>query len=150
MYDSLKDTVDHINNVRSKLNKVIQDLLERMVNHDRTKTESPEKEGFDEFTPLLADTEYGSDRYWETLDAMEPVTSHHYAHNPHHPQYYRDGIGGMNLMDLMEMLADWKSASERHASGNLEKSIDINAERFGISEQLKQILLNTASYLEWI
>lgn len=150
MYDSLKDTIDHINNVRIKLNKVVQDLLERMVNHDKTKTESPEKEGFDEFTPLLATTEYGSEKYWATLEAMKPITDHHYLHNSHHPQYYREGINGMNLLDLIEMLADWKAAGERHQNGDMVKSIEINAKRFGIDEQLKQILLNTASYMEWM
>lgn len=152
MYDSLKDTIDHINNVRIKLNKVVQDLLERMVNHDKTKTEHPEKEGFDEFTPLLATTEYGSEKYWATLEAMKPITDHHYLYNSHHPQYYREGINGMNLLDLIEMLADWRCANERHKDNHVSmlKSIEINSERFGIDEQLKQILLNTASYMEWM
>ena len=32
-------------------------------------------------------------------------------------------------------------------TGNIYKSIDINAERFGISKQLRKILFNTAKYL---
>lgn len=150
MYDSLKDTVDHINNVRTKLNSVVMDFLRRMVNHDKTKTESPEKEGYDKFTPLLGQNEYGSDAYWKTLDEMKPITDHHYLHNSHHPQYYREGINGMNLLDLVEMLADWKAAGERQSNSDMVKSIEINAKRFGIDEQLKQILLNTASYMEWM
>jgi len=50
----------------------------------------------------------------------------------------------MNLIDLCEMIADWKAASERQNNGNLIKSIEINAKRFNIDAQLKQILLNTA------
>lgn len=42
------------------------------------------------------------------------------------------------------MIADWKAASERQNNGNLIKSIEINAKRFNIDSQLKQILLNTA------
>lgn len=150
MYDSLKDTVDHINNVRTKLNAVVMDFLRRMVNHDKTKTESPEKEGYDKFTPLLGQNEYGSDEYWKTLEEMKPITDHHYLYNSHHPQYYREGINGMNLLDLVEMLADWKAAGERQSNSDMVKSIEINAKRFGIDEQLKQILLNTASYMEWM
>ena len=148
--DSLKGTVDHINNVRTKLNQVVRDLLERMVNHDKTKTESPEKEIYDEFTPLLRVVEYNSQKYWETLKAMKPAIDHHYENNSHHPEHYLDGINGMNLLDLVEMLADWKAAGERQPNSSMIKSIEINAERFKMSDQLKQILLNTASYMEWI
>ena len=149
-FDSLKGTVDHINNVRSKINRVIDDLLERALKHDQSKTESPEKEGYDEFTPMLRSLVYGSNEYWETLKKMKPFLEHHYENNSHHPEFYRDGINGMNLLDLVEMLCDWKAAGERHADSNMVKSVEINAKRFDMSDQLKQILLNTASYMEWI
>lgn len=150
-YDSLKGTIDHINSVRSKINLIIQDLLNRSLKHDMSKTESPEKEGYDEFTPMLRTLVYGSDEYWEMLKKMKPFLEHHYENNSHHPEYYLDGINGMNLLDLIEMMCDWKSAGERHPGDNsIVKSIEINAKRFGISDQLKQILLNTASYMEWI
>ena len=55
----------------------------------------------------------------------------------------------MNLLSLIEMLADWKAAGERGKDGNIYKSIEINSERFGISKQLKKILINTAKYLEY-
>lgn len=40
----------------------------------------------------------------------------------------------MNLIDIVEMLADWKASSERQQNGNLLTSIEINAERFNISD----------------
>lgn len=46
---------------------------------------------------------------------------------------------------LVEMFFDWKAASERHADGDIFKSIEINKERFGLSEQLAEILKNTAT-----
>jgi hypothetical protein len=46
-------------------------------------------------------------------------------------------------MDLMEMVADWKAASERHNDGNIMKSIEHNTGRFDIAPQLAQILKNT-------
>ena len=54
----------------------------------------------------------------------------------------------MTLIDIVEMLADWKAASERQLDGNLLTSIEYNAKRFNISDQLKQILLNTADILD--
>ena len=150
-FDSLKSTVEHINNVRSKLNLIVQDLLERELVHDKSKTESPEKEGYDQFTPMLRSLVYGSDEYWETLKQMQPFLVHHYENNSHHPEFYREGISGMNLLDLIEMLCDWRAAGDRHPGGSdMLKSIEINSKRFEMSDQLKQILLNTASYMEWI
>ena len=54
----------------------------------------------------------------------------------------------MTLIDLVEMFADWKAASERQKDGNLLKSIEVNASRFHIGDQLKQILMNTASVFD--
>jgi hypothetical protein len=53
----------------------------------------------------------------------------------------------MNLVDLIEMLADWKASSERQNDGNLRKSLDENAERFKMSPQLTRILENTIKEL---
>lgn len=54
----------------------------------------------------------------------------------------------MNLIDLLEMLIDWKAAGMRHADGgDIVKSIRINQERFGYSDELANFLFNTAEYL---
>jgi len=76
--------------------------------------------------------------------------AHHYAHNRHHPEHFPDGINGMTLMDLVEMLADWKAATERHDDGSLARSLGIQQDRFGITHQLAQILTNTAEHLGWL
>ena len=52
------------------------------------------------------------------------------------------------LLDIMEMVCDWKASCERQKNGNLLRSIEINAERFNIDKQLMQILINTAQLLE--
>ena len=54
----------------------------------------------------------------------------------------------MNLIDLLEMICDWKASSERHADGDIFKSIEINQKRFGYSDDLKNILMNTATFLK--
>lgn len=60
------------------------------------------------------------------------------------------GIEGMNLLDALEMLCDWKAATERHADGSIARSFDINRERFGITPQLEAVLKNTARSLGWM
>lgn len=149
-YDSYHDTQEHINKVRENIGKVQDNLLERALYHDESKLLSPEKEVFDRVTPRLKELTYGSDEYKEQLADMKVALDHHYAANSHHPEHYENGVNGMSLLDVLEMLADWKAATERHTDGNLSKSMDINKERFDISDQLYEILLNTAKELGWL
>ena len=54
----------------------------------------------------------------------------------------------MTLVDIIEMFCDWKASTHRMNDGNLLKSIDVNAERFKIDKQLKQIFVNTARMID--
>jgi hypothetical protein len=112
--------------------------------------ESPEKELFDKYTPLLKETTYGSDEYKKHLKEMGKALEHHYENNRHHPEHFELGISGMTLVDLVEMLCDWKAASERHGDGNFLKSLELNRDRFDISNQLYFILFNTAREFGWV
>jgi len=58
------------------------------------------------------------------------------------------GLHGMSLLGLTEMLCDWKAATLRHNDGDIRKSIEINQKRFGYSDELKAILLNTLPLIE--
>jgi hypothetical protein len=78
---------------------------------------------------------------------MKPALDHHYANNSHHPEHYKNGIDDMSLLDLVEMICDWKAASERHNNGNIRKSIEVNGKRFEMSPQLIRIFENTADLL---
>lgn len=141
------DTFRHIERVRNLLNACVVDLLKRAEKHDQTKLETPEVEAFTEYTPKLAGCTYGSDEYRGYLAAIKPALDHHYAHNRHHPEHHKNGVNDMNLLDVLEMLCDWKASSERHNDGNIRKSIEINANRFGLSPQMVAILENTADVL---
>lgn len=148
-YDSTQDTQEHIDKVAAYLEIVGGILYERGQNHDASKLQEPEKEYFDKYTPRLAELTFGTPEYTQNIQDLKPALEHHYKNNSHHPQYYENGITGMNLFDIIEMFFDWKASGERgkKGTGNIYKSIDINAERFGISKQLKQILTNTAKYM---
>lgn len=56
----------------------------------------------------------------------------------------------MCLLDLIEMLADWKAATERHADGDLKRSIEQNANRFGYDDVMVDRLYLTAKRLGWV
>jgi len=138
----------HIDNVRMWLRRVRHDLEKRESRHDQSKLRPPEVQIFTEYTGRLKGLTYGSAEYKACLVAMGPALQHHYAENAsHHPEGNPEGIDGMNLVDMIEMLCDWKAATLRHANGNLRTSIEFNAGRFGMSPQLKRLFLNTVDHL---
>lgn len=149
-YDSRPDTYEHIGKVRARLIAAAKNLLDRAHAHDQSKLAEPELATFDEFTPKLSALVYGSEEYRACLAAMRPALEHHYAANRHHPEHWPNGIADMSLLDLLEMLCDWKAASERTKDGDLARSIGMNQERFGYGDELAAILLNTARELELI
>lgn len=175
-YDSKKETIEHISKVQENLRKVTDNLHNRSTYHDDSKLKEPEKSIFDEYTPKLKTTTYGSSEYKKYLQEMKVALDHHYKKNSHHPEHYvsfecngcfalyeidqpycgvcgysqfteRPDISRMSLLDLVEMICDWKAATERHADGDIIKSLDINKKRFLISNQLNKILLNTIKEL---
>jgi hypothetical protein len=148
-YDSKIDTTNHIERVGLLLDIVIADINGRKYRHDKSKLEEPEKSVFDEVTPKLKSLTYGSEEYNEQLKKMGTALEHHYTHNRHHPEHFINGIPDMNLIDIIEMLCDWKAASERHTNGNIYNSIEYNTKRFNISKQLIQIFNNTAKSMGW-
>jgi len=142
-YDSTKDTQQHIKIVKYYLDRCCLFIKKLSIVHDQSKLNPPEKTIFDIYTEKLNHTTYGSNRYKNNLKNMKIALDHHYTHNSHHPEFYKDGIMGMNLLTLIEMLADWKAASLRHSDGDINKSLIINQERFGYGDELKQIFQNT-------
>ena len=140
-------TLRHMETVRNYVQTVIVALLERGQQHDQAKLEDPEAAIFEEYTAKLRGSTYGSPEYKQFLAEMKPALDHHYATYRHHPEHFPEGVKEMTLVDLVEMLCDWKAATMRHHDGDLMKSIEINQKRFGYSDELAQILRNTALWL---
>lgn len=137
------DTQKHIDNVGLAMDEVIARLQYRAKHHDASKLEEPEVSVFNEFTERLKTRTYGSPEYEKDLAEMKSTLEHHYARNRHHPEHHARGIDDMNIIDLVEMLCDWKSATLRHNDGNLNKSIEYNADKFDMAPQLKRIFQNS-------
>ena len=141
------DTHVHIAQVRENLTLVVKDLIDRGNSHDQSKLESPELEIFGDHSEELGKLEYGSKEYTENLELIKPAIDHHYSKNRHHPEHWPNGLNDMTLIDLIEMICDWKAATQRNKNGNIRKSIEFNAERYKISPQLRKIFENTVREL---
>jgi hypothetical protein len=137
------ETIKHIQRVRHFLYLMIEELDRRAREHDQSKLVSPEAEVFGEWTPELAKVEYDSPEYKALLEKVKPAIEHHYAKNRHHPEHWARGVEDMTLCDMVEMLCDWKAATERNKNGNIRTSIEKNTARYSLSPQLAQIMQNT-------
>jgi len=177
MSNSKFKTLRHIETVRNYLAAIIKELMYRQEQHDQTKLQPPEAEIFEKYMPLFEGVKYGSEKYREVIEKLKPAVDHHNKHNRHHPEHFKRTyecgkcnnkydyapdkcecghgifsvygglINGMNLIDLIEMMCDWKAAGLRRGDGDIYKSIEISKGRFGISDQLEQILINTAELI---
>src|SRR5271165_1053435 len=141
-YDSRADTLVHINAVRDNLETFVSTLLARGRVHGASKLGPEEKAVFDRVFPLLEGVSYGSAEWNAVVEQARPALEHHYACNSHHPEYYgADGVAGMDLFDVVEMLCDWIAAAKRNPADGVK--LEHNVKLFGIDRQLASILANT-------
>ena len=148
VFDSESETLRHIKRVNELLGKAAIELINRAAKHDDSKLGAIEKPYFDVIPFKLKEIAYGSEEYKASLAKLKPALENHYKENSHHPEHYANGINEMNLFDLIEMYFDWVAAGERHTGGSIEKSIEINKDRFKMSEQVVDIFNNTANFLK--
>lgn len=104
-------------------------LLWRGVVHDLSKFKPSEAVGFQRILDVLETHEYGSDEYQQAISTG--CIQLHQKRNSHHPEYYPDGIASMSLLDIVEMLCDWRAAVRRSKNGDIQKSIWTGRSRFG-------------------
>lgn len=144
-YDCTNDVKEHISLVQKWINNFVWVMQGRAKVHDKSKLESPEKEMFDEYTWRLKNTVFGSEEYQKQLDGMGEALKHHYQNNAHHPEHYPNGVDGMTLFNLVEMVCDWMAAAEKK---NVAIDMDYLQSRFGISLQLRSIIENTLKEID--
>jgi hypothetical protein len=141
-FDSSADILQHILEVRAYLDTFVTEMLRRGRVHDASKFSEAEKPAFDEAIPLLRGVSYGSPEYTEVLRRLQPAFDHHYRCNSHHPEHYgAEGIAGMDLFDLAEMVCDWMAAAKRNPKDGV--NLAYNIELFGMQDQLAAIVANT-------
>jgi hypothetical protein len=145
-YDCTADVKEHIRKVAYWLDDVAHRLQGRAKHHDASKLQPPEKKCFDVYTPKLKELTFGTQEYKDALAAMGEGLAHHYKANRHHPEHFKDGINGMTLVDVVEMVCDWMAACE--AKG-VQVDLDAACARFGIEPQLRRIINNTLQDVDY-
>lgn len=119
------------------------ELLYRSSIHDLSKFSD------DEFDVNAANVQdfgkfpFNSPQELELRERLAPAQKLHKKRNRHHPEHFEDGVDGMNLIDVLEMLVDWKASSSRYPGDSMRKSLNVCVERYNFSPQLVKILENT-------
>ncbi len=153
-FDSRPETHDHIAKVAKNIDRAVIQLFARADSHDASKLVEPELSGWDSCVGKLATLEYGTEEYADALVELAPTLEHHYAANDHHPDHYpNDDVSGMSALALIEMVCDWKAASERTKQVEGVSFLDnlgVNQVRFGYSDDVARIILNTARELGFV
>ena len=141
-YDSRADSLAHIHHVRDNIDVFVAAMLRRGRDHDASKFSEAEKPRLDEVLPLLEGVAYGSPAWEAAVSRAAPALEHHFRHNSHHPEHHgNEGVAGMDLFDVVEMVCDWMAAARRNPADGVK--VAYNVQKFAIEPQLAAIIANT-------
>lgn len=146
--DYKTEVMIHQTDVFNLMQIVLDEVEHRQATHDRSKLSGEEFPTYAEIVPQLKGLEFGSDEYRAKVAELGPALKHHYKNNRHHPEYFENGISGMNLIDVLEMVCDWTAVAWAKGSDPREGMTEYLFKKHGIKEPLATILLNTVDWLE--
>lgn len=138
----------HIRGVQSWMRHVVTLWADRMVTHDQSKYSSPELPLIQQ-KARLDSIPLNTPEYHEALGQIKGAVQAHYECNTHHPEHYPGGVLDMSLLDLLEMICDWRVAAEMNGT-DLTESFDKCVERFKIPDDLRRVLFNSYVEFGWI
>ena len=145
----LCDILNHVKDVQLYLEEIISELKKRGIIHDKSKFSDPEFSAFVNNVDKFKQVNYGSEEYNKLIEATKMAVDHHHKNNRHHTSYHKNGIMDMNLIDLIELICDWKAASVRSPNLTFHDSLDIAMKKYNIPPDIEKILRNTINHLGW-
>lgn len=137
----------HVGIVRRNIKRISEGLERRAEVHDISKLSLEEFSGFVEVNQIARKYPFGSKEYKESLKDND-VINLHFSRNSHHPEFYPNGISDMSLLDIIEMVCDWKAASETYGRTSFFDALVIQAERFKLDEKQMWLIALIAKELE--
>ena len=148
-FDFLCDTILHVSEVQEHLEEIISELKKRGYAHDRTKFQALEFDSFVSTRDKFKRANYGSKEYKECVDLVRPAVDSHHQKNRHHTGFHKNGINDMTLIDIIEMICDWRAAARRSPDKAFADTLDYAYKKYGVNEQLRKIMENTFKSLRW-
>lgn len=146
----LTDIIKHRAEVQENISMICRRLEARGMAHDLSKFGEIEFDAFLSTRERFKKANYGTPEYDECVKAIQPAIDHHYAYNLHHTKHWPNGINNMSLIDIVEMVADWRAAERRSPDRTLKDTMEDAFKKYKIEGQLKQAIINTMEALRWI
>ena len=151
--DSMKallTIIRHRETVADHLHGLADYFRARAREHDRSKLQFDEFEGFARINKTARNHAYGTPEYTESLASENKeggCIALHFSRNAHHPEFHQKP-GFMGLLDLIEMVIDWKAAADTYGTNTLRASIKIQRARFDFDDWQWGVIEEMVRYLE--
>lgn len=126
----------HQDAVMATMSRLGSQVLCRGTCHDHSKLHEEEYQGFVDLFAADSDMDVRSKEYQDIVtDAKTSCIQAHYKNNRHHPEHHAN-IEDMTLLDLIEMVCDWKatSSSKRHKR-SFEENLTHLKKQKGLTER---------------
>ena len=135
----------HIQYVGMFIIRIIEELHVRLIKHDFSKLSRPEVKMFADAAERLQAAGGKTFAYRRASGEMGKALDVHYSNNRHHPEHHPNGIDDMTLVDLVEMLCDWKAVT-LGGEIDMEQFLEDAQKRFKLEPQTYNILANTIQH----
>lgn len=134
--EALLRMIEHRTLVRQQMRRLAHALLEAADVHDLSKFAPAEFLGFANLGRAVRDMEFGSPEYEMAMKMYADTIALHHADNPHHPECHPyGGIKVMNLVEIIEMVADWGAAAATYRNASFGKGVKIQTKRHNLDPQ---------------
>lgn len=139
---TLATMIRHRAQVAFLLRELAREFERRADQHDLSKFELDEIEGFVEINRIAREHPYGSPEYNASIKDNKAVDLH-YSRNSHHPEYHHlAGVNGMSFPDFVEMTMDWMAATKTYGTSKIEDVLVKQKKRFRLTDcQMAMIAL---------
>ena len=140
----LSNNKTHVYDFQEAINTICKALTTRAKTHDASKLKEPELTQYTEAAEKLEKFKPGSSDYLKIRDKYAIILSKHFTKNSHHPEHFKNGFNDMSILDLVDVLVDWKLDC---GDGDWNKFVDDRRDYYGMSDQVVQIFKNSKDVL---
>ena len=149
-FNALLTIMRHRETVAEHLHNLADYFRHRAREHDRSKLRLDEFAGFSRINRIAREHPYGTQEYEESMDTEkgpDGCITLHFSRNAHHPEYHGHERE-MGLLDLMEMVADWKGAADTYGTNTLRDAMPVNRKRFDFDDWQWRVIELMVDWLE--
>lgn len=121
--------------VQVNLLQIADALRERAMLHDISKYNFDEFQSIVKIKTIARQFPYGSPEYEQGIKDNQEGLDKHLKRNRHHPEYHPNGVSDMGLIDLIEMICDWKAANRVRDDMRWNEATEVHIKRFNLTPQ---------------